>query len=128
MLGRERSELENIVGVLASFTESLSDLADLAEMASDEDDDDTLDEVAAELDDLEERLAGLEFRRMFQGEMDGANCFLEIQSGSGGTEAQDWADMLLRMYLRWAEQRQFSARVTELSPCLLYTSPSPRDS
>ena len=63
MLGRERSELENIVGVLASFTESLSDLADLAEMASDEHDDDTLDEVAAELDDLEGRLAGLEFRR-----------------------------------------------------------------
>ncbi len=53
---------------------------------------------------------------MFQGEMDNANCFLEIQSGSGGTEAQDWADMLLRMYLRWAEKRQFSARVTELSP------------
>ena len=116
MLGRERSELENIVGVLASFTESLSDLADLAEMASDEQDEDTLDEVATELDELEQRLAALEFRRMFQGEMDNANCFLEIQSGSGGTEAQDWADMLLRMYLRWAEKRQFSARVTELSP------------
>ena len=116
MLGRERSELENIVGVLASFTESLIDLSDLAEMASDEQDEDTLDEVAGELDALEERLAGLEFRRMFQGEMDNANCFLEIQSGSGGTEAQDWADMLLRMYLRWAEKRQFLARVTELSP------------
>tara|TARA_B100000900_G_scaffold145575_1_gene123362 strand:- start:1125 stop:2060 length:936 start_codon:yes stop_codon:yes gene_type:complete len=116
LLGRERSELETIVGVLASFTDSLRDLADLAEMASDEEDEDTLDEVAAELDDLAERLAGLEFRRMFQGEMDGANCFLEIQSGSGGTEAQDWADMLLRMYLRWAEKRRFSARVTELSP------------
>ena len=116
MLGRERSELETIVDVLASFTDSLRDLADLAEMASDEEDEDTLDEVAAELDDLAERLAGLEFRRMFQGEMDGASCFLEIQSGSGGTEAQDWADMLLRMYLRWAEKRQFSARVTELSP------------
>ena len=116
MLGRERSELENIVGVLASFTESISDLSDLAEMASDEQDEDTLDEVAGELDALEERLAGLEFRRMFQGEMDNANCFLEIQSGSGGTEAQDWSDMLLRMYLRWAEKRQFSARVTELSP------------
>ena len=116
LLGRERSELETIVDVLASFTDSLRDLADLAEMASDEEDEDTLDEVAAELDDLAERLAGLEFRRMFQGEMDGASCFLEIQSGSGGTEAQDWADMLLRMYLRWAEKRQFSARVTELSP------------
>jgi peptide chain release factor 2 len=101
---------------LASFTESLSDLSDLAELASEEQDEATLDEVAAELDGLEERLAGLEFRRMFQGDMDGANCFLEIQSGSGGTEAQDWADMLLRMYLRWAEKRQFTARVTELSP------------
>ncbi|GIS20244.1 MAG: hypothetical protein CM15mP120_21600 [Pseudomonadota bacterium] len=68
------------------------------------------------MDGLEARLAGLEFRRMFQGDMDGANCFLEIQSGSGGTEAQDWADMLLRMYLRWAKKRQFTARVTELSP------------
>ena len=102
--------------MLASFTESLSDLADLAELASDEQDQDTLDEIAVELDGLEARLAGLEFRRMFQGDMDGANCFLEIQSGSGGTEAQDWADMLLRMYLRWAEKRQFTARVTELSP------------
>ncbi|MDP7389356.1 MAG: peptide chain release factor 2 [Pseudomonadales bacterium] len=116
LLGRERSELEHIVGVLASFTESLSDLADLAELASDEQDQGTLDEIATELDGLEARLAGLEFRRMFQGDMDGANCFLEIQSGSGGTEAQDWADMLLRMYLRWAEKRQFTARVTELSP------------
>ena len=88
--------------MLASFTESLSDLADLAELASDEQDQDTLDEIAVEVDGLEARLAGLEFRRMFQGDMDGANCFLEIQSGSGGTEAQDWADMLLRMYLRWS--------------------------
>lgn len=104
------------MGVLASFTESLGDLADLAELASDEQDQGTLDEIARELDGLEARLAGLEFRRMFQGDMDGANCFLEIQSGSGGTEAQDWADMLLRMYLRWAEKRQFTARVTELSP------------
>ena len=65
---------------------------------------------------LETRLAELEFRRMFQGEMDTANAYIEIQSGSGGTEAQDWADMLLRMYLRWAEKRGFDASVTELSP------------
>jgi peptide chain release factor 2 len=74
-----------------------------------------LDDVSNELQGLEGQLASLEFRRMFQGELDGANCYLEIQAGSGGTEAQDWAEMLLRMYLRWAERRGFSVAVTEVS-------------
>ena len=73
------------------------------------------DEVAVELRSLEGQLATLEFRRMFQGELDDANCYLEIQAGSGGTEAQDWAEMLLRMYLRWAERRGFGVAVTEIS-------------
>jgi peptide chain release factor 2 len=96
--------------------ESLRDLAELAELASDEKDDDALDDVAEELERTQDRLAQLEFRRMFQGEMDPANAYLEIQSGSGGTEAQDWAEMLLRMYLKWSEKRGFKATVTELSP------------
>ena len=84
-------------------------------MASEEGDQSALDEVAVELRSLEGQLATLEFRRMFQGELDDANCYLEIQAGSGGTEAQDWAEMLLRMYLRWAERRGFGVAVTEVS-------------
>ena len=84
-------------------------------MASDEGDESALNEVAGELEGLETQLATLEFRRMFQGELDDANCYLEIQAGSGGTEAQDWAEMLLRMYLRWSEQRGFTVAVTEVS-------------
>ena len=95
---------------------ALADLSELAEMASGEQDSDALDDIAAELVELDRQLAELEFRRMFQGEMDIANTYVEIQSGSGGTEAQDWAEMLLRMYLRWAEKRGFNTSVTELSP------------
>ena len=114
-LGKERASLEQIVGLLSTLGDSLSDLSELAEMASEENDQTALDDVSAELQDLEGRLASLEVRRMFQGELDGANCYLEIQAGSGGTEAQDWAEMLLRMYLRWAERRGFSVAVTEVS-------------
>ena len=103
------------MGLLSTLGDSLSDLGELAEMASEENDQTALDEVSTELQSLEGQLATLEFRRMFQGELDGANCYLEIQAGSGGTEAQDWADMLLRMYLRWAERRGFGVAVTEVS-------------
>ncbi len=102
--------------MLGGMADSLSELAELAELANEEQDGDALNDVAAELGELDKQLAELEFRRMFQGEMDEANAYLEIQSGSGGTEAQDWADMLLRMYLRWAEKRGFKASVVELSP------------
>ncbi len=114
-LGKERASLEQIVGLLSTLGDSLSDLSELAEMASEENDQTALDDVSTELQGLEGQLALLEFRRMFQGELDGANCYLEIQAGSGGTEAQDWAEMLLRMYLRWAERRGFSVAVTEVS-------------
>jgi peptide chain release factor 2 len=114
-LGKERASLEQIVGLLSTLGDSLSDLSELAEMASEENDQTALDDVFNELQGLEGQLASLEFRRMFQGELDGANCYLEIQAGSGGTEAQDWAEMLLRMYLRWAERRGFSVAVTEVS-------------
>ena len=114
-LGKERSSLEQVVTLLSTLKDSLNDLGELAEMASEEGDQSALDEVAVELRSLEGQLATLEFRRMFQGELDDANCYLEIQAGSGGTEAQDWAEMLLRMYLRWAERRGFGVAVTEVS-------------
>ena len=114
-LGKERSSLEQVVALLSTLKDSLNDLGELAEMASEEGDQSALDEVAVELRSLEGQLATLEFRRMFQGELDDANCYLEIQAGSGGTEAQDWAEMLLRMYLRWAERRGFGVAVTEIS-------------
>jgi len=95
---------------------ALEDMSELAELANDERDAEALDDVESELNLLNEQLAALEFRRMFQGEMDSANAFVEIQSGSGGTEAQDWAEMLLRMYLKWAEKQGFTTSVIELSP------------
>ena len=102
--------------MLGQMQDQISDLAELAEMAASEQDADTLDEVGVELEALEVSLAQLEFRRMFQGEMDDSNAYVEIQAGSGGTEAQDWAEMLLRMYLRWAEKRALTSEVIEVSP------------
>ena len=84
-------------------------------LAIDEDDADTVGELASDLSDFEQRIALLEFRRMFSGEMDLNNAYLDIQSGAGGTEAQDWAEMLLRMYLRWAEAHDFKAELIEAS-------------
>jgi len=115
-LGKERSTLERIVSNLESVGTGLGDMGELLELAADEGDAATLDEVALELSGVETQLADLEFRRMFNGELDPNNAFLEIQAGSGGTEAQDWAEMLLRMYLRWAEKRGFQTEITELSP------------
>ncbi len=115
-LSQERAALEHVVNGLADMGSGLADLAELAEMASGESDRAALDDVEAELDTLETRLAALEFRRMFQGELDAADAYLDVQAGSGGTEAQDWAEMLLRMYLRWCEKRGFATEITELSP------------
>jgi len=88
-LGRERAQLENVVQVLGDLDSALNDAADLLNMAAEEDDQETVDAVVADLDVLEKDLAALEFRRMFSGEMDANNAFLDIQAGSGGTEAQD---------------------------------------
>jgi len=87
----------------------------LLDLAVEEDDRGTVDEVVADLARFESEVAGLEFRRMFAGEMDPNNAYVDIQSGAGGTEAQDWAEMLLRMYLRWAEAHGFKAEVIEAS-------------
>ncbi len=114
-LGRERSALEGIVHTIENLTGGASDAADLLEMAAAEDDEDTVAEVEADIQALVNRLEQLEFRRMFSGEMDANNAYLDIQAGSGGTEAQDWAEMLLRMYLRWAEAKGFKAELVECS-------------
>ncbi len=93
----------------------LVEAADLLALAEEEDDSATVDEVVKDLQKFEQQLAGLEFRRMFSGEMDANSAYVDIQSGAGGTEAQDWAEMLLRMYLRWAEAHGFKAEVIEAS-------------
>ena len=93
----------------------LGDSQDLLEMAAEEDDEDTVAAVEADLAEAEQGLAKLEFRRMFSGEMDPNNAYLDIQAGSGGTEAQDWANMLLRMYLRWGERHGFKTELMEVS-------------
>ncbi len=114
-LGKERSQLEQVVKTITDLDTSLADAEELLEIASEEDDTDTVSEVESDLADLEKRLETLEFRRMFSGEMDPSNAFVDIQAGSGGTEAQDWADMLLRMYLRWGERSGFKTELIECS-------------
>ena len=114
-LGRERASLAEIVGTLDDMSSGLADAADLLEMAVEEDDEGAVADVVSELEGLQTRLEALEFRRMFSGEMDENNAYLDIQAGSGGTEAQDWANMLLRMYLRWADHNGFEATIMELT-------------
>jgi len=114
-LGRERSGLESVVKTIDELTIGISDARDLLDMAVEEDDEDTVAEVEADVERLRSQLEQLEFRRMFSGEADANNAFLEIQAGSGGTEAQDWANMMLRMYLRWGESRGFKTELLEVS-------------
>ncbi len=114
-LGKERSSLERIVTTLAKHREILDDAKDLLEMAVEEQDQDTFDAIQIDLDELEKALEKLEFQRMFSGKMDASNAYLDIQSGSGGTEAQDWANMVLRMYLRWGEDQGFKVELVEVS-------------
>jgi peptide chain release factor 2 len=96
--------------------QALRDAEELLEVAAEEEDADTLAAIEGDVQDLEAEIARLEFRRMFSGEMDEAHAFLDIQAGSGGTEAQDWAEMLLRMYLRWGERHGFKTELIEVSP------------
>ena len=114
-LGKEKRELELVINTLIEVESGLKDAQELFEMAREENDDDTLLSVAADSAALEKQIAEMEFRRMFSGELDAANCFVEFQSGSGGTEAQDWANMLLRMYLRYCERKGFKVEVLEES-------------
>jgi len=114
-LGKERSDLDDSVTAQTAVINGVSDAAELLEMALEEGDDDTLDAVGTDLERIELQVADLEFQRMFSGEMDKGPCYLDIQAGSGGTEAQDWAEMLLRMYLRWAESRGWKSELVEAS-------------
>ena len=114
-LGRERSSLESVVLTVEQLSSGLEDASDLLEMAVEEGDEETLNSLVADLDGYEKQVSDLEFRRMFSGEMDPNNAFLDIQAGSGGTEAQDWAEMLLRMYLRWGEAHGFKTELIECS-------------
>jgi peptide chain release factor 2 len=114
-LGRERAALELVVRTIEDLDTGVSDARELLGMAVEENDADTVSDVEAEMAALETQLAKLEFRRMFSGAMDENSAFLEIQSGSGGTEAQVWAEMLLRMYLRWADDKGFKAELVECS-------------
>ena len=115
-LGKERASLEAVVRSLDQIHSALDEAQELFSLAEAEHDAGTLADVAEEVGKVNREIEGLEFRRMFAGEMDRHNAYLDIQSGSGGTEAQDWADMLLRMYLRWAESRGFEAEILEVSP------------
>ena len=114
-LGKEKSQLDNVVTTIQDLESSLESAHEILEMAEIDADQEMVDEVVSELARLEEKLEQLEFQRMFSGELDANNCYLEIQSGSGGTEAQDWANMILRMYLRWAESHGFKAEILEIS-------------
>ncbi len=114
-LGRERVALEKVVETIDGLTESLGDAKDLLDMAAEEGDEDTVNAVSDDVAKAEKQLEELEFRRMFAGEMDPNNAYLDIQAGSGGTEAQDWASMLLRMYLRWGERSGFKTELMEVS-------------
>ncbi|HEU0230945.1 MAG TPA: peptide chain release factor 2 [Burkholderiaceae bacterium] len=114
-LGREKKSLENIVLTLSSLGTGLADAGELFELASLDDDDATLHAIEADCDAMGERIEALEFRRMFSNPADPLNCFLDIQAGAGGTEAQDWASMLLRQYLHYCERKGFKAEVLEES-------------
>jgi peptide chain release factor 2 len=114
-LGKERKMLEGIVLNLQQVESSLNDAGELMEMALAENDDDSLHSIATDIAATEKLVADMEFRRMFSGELDANNCFLDIQAGSGGTEAQDWGSMLLRMYLRYCERKGFQVEIMEQS-------------
>lgn len=114
-LGQEKKSLENVVQTLEQLAQSIGDSLELFELASADDDDETLAAIAQDADGYQLTIEGLEFRRMFSNPADPLNCFIDIQSGAGGTEAQDWASILLRQYLRYCERKDFKAEVLEES-------------
>ena len=115
-LNQERSRLEKTLSILEKFESNLDDASVLLELAISEDDQATLKDLANDVKGFVDEISQLEIQRMFRHEMDNSNSFLDIQAGSGGTEAQDWANMLLRMYLKWCESNNFSAELIEISP------------
>lgn len=116
LLGKERVSLEKFVHNLDHLQQSFVDCRELLQFVAEEDDEKGLQDTLAELHKAIQQLEQLEFARMFSGKMDANNAFLDIQSGAGGTESQDWADMLLRMYLRWGDKKGFKTEIIEASP------------
>lgn len=114
-LGKERSQLEEIVHMMDELQLNLRETAELQELAESENDTETQKAILKDAEGLTKKIEALEFRRMFSGEMDANSAYMDIQSGSGGTEAQDWAEMLLRMYLRWGERHNFKTEIIEAS-------------
>ena len=114
-LGKERAQLEDVVDMMEALQKHLQDTEELYELAFTENDTDTLAAITKDAEQLTKKIEELEFRRMFSGEMDANSAYMDIQSGSGGTEAQDWAEMLLRMYLRWGERHGFKTEFIEVS-------------
>ncbi len=114
-LGRERAQLEAVVNSIQTLESSLKDAGELFELSAQENDNATAEAIVQELDKATQKIEQLEFQRMFSGEMDEHNAYVDVQSGSGGTEAQDWANMLLRMYLRWGERHGFKVDLIEAS-------------
>ncbi|MCW8330082.1 peptide chain release factor 2 [Photobacterium sp. SDRW27] len=114
-LGKERAALEAVVDTIDQLDQGVEDVEGLLELAVEENDQETFDEIEPELAELEAKLAKLEFRRMFAGDHDESDCYIDLQAGSGGTEAQDWTSMMLRMYLRWADAKGFKTEVIEVS-------------
>lgn len=114
-LGKEQSSLEAVVHVMEKLYNGIGEIEELLTLAHEECDQELFIAATNDLDQLQAQLEVLEFRRMFSGAMDSTNAYLDIQAGSGGTEAQDWAEMLLRMYLRWGESKGFKADLVEVS-------------
>jgi peptide chain release factor 2 len=114
-LGKEKKSLEAIVLTLTKIDSELRDARDLFEMAREEQDEDTISAIEQDVQELGKLVEGMEFRRMFSNPMDPNSCFIDIQAGAGGTEAQDWASMLLRQYLRYCERKGFKVEVLEQS-------------
>ncbi|PME47505.1 peptide chain release factor 2 [Vibrio lentus] len=104
-----------VVETIDQLDQGVEDVEGLLELAVEEEDQETFDEIEPELAELEAKLEKLEFRRMFAGDHDASDCYIDLQSGSGGTEAQDWTSMMLRMYLRWADSKGFKTEVIEVS-------------
>jgi peptide chain release factor 2 len=114
-LGKERASLEAIVNTIDELDTGCEDIEGLVELAIEEQDEETFQDAQDETGQLDEKIQALEFRRMFSGDHDAADCYLDIQSGSGGTEAQDWANMLMRMYLRWGEAHGYKTELIEVT-------------
>ena len=115
-MGKEKSSLEKLINSIDNITSSLRDLDELFLLLENEDDQDEIISLSNELNNIEIKISDLQFQRMFSGKNDSNNAFLDIQAGSGGTEAQDWAEMLLRMYLMWGEKKKFKTELIEVSP------------